>query len=120
MGADEDIQCQTLGRAQGTLSKRGWKECRIVPHVNGVQNELNKAHKHSQKQKQQSESLYGSELGSLHICYGCGAWCSCGATKRVTRGFSDSFCLLFSSFLVPLAIYIAFVPSPIVARYVVF
>ena len=44
---------------------------------------------------QRSGSLYRSDIGLLHIYYGCVAWCSCEISKS-GRGGSD-FLLAFES-----------------------
>jgi hypothetical protein len=47
----------------------------------------------------QSGSLHGSNLGHLHICYGCVAWCSCGTPNSASgRAVSDSFTRLWDTF----------------------
>ena len=51
-----------------------------TPGKHGSQNQLSRVHAHSRSQrlKQQSCSLYGSVLGSLHICYRSLVWYFCG------------------------------------------
>lgn len=67
------------------------------PGAKGPQNQLTWAHRGSQRWNQLSKSLYGSNLGSLHICYGCVAWCSCGTPTSKSGDVSDS-CLLWGHF----------------------
>lgn len=35
---------------------------------------------------EQSGSLYGSDLGSSHVCHGCIAWCSCRRHNSGSEG----------------------------------
>jgi hypothetical protein len=59
--------------------------------------ESTRAHSVSQQLSQQSGTLHGSDLGPLHICYGCVASCSYG-TNSESRAFSDSFACLWKPF----------------------
>lgn len=52
----------------------------------------------SQRLKQQSWMLYGSELGSMHICSVCLAWCSCGTTDNRSGAYSWVFDYLWDTF----------------------
>ena len=47
--------------------------------------------KSSERLNQQSGSLYGSDIGPLHIRYGCVAMCSCRAPNSGNGLVSDSF-----------------------------
>ena len=48
------------------------------------------AYRELQKLKEESWTLYGSELGPLHICYGNVAWCVGGTPESGSGGVSDS------------------------------
>lgn len=91
MGADVYSHSQTLGREKvqigglywvpllnlEELQRRRWGgtvgiEELKTPGEHALKNELTKAHRGSKKLKCQSQSLHGSELGPLNICYGCG------------------------------------------------
>lgn len=50
------------------------------------QNQLNRAHSGPKILKAELGRLYRSDLGSLHIWYGCRAWCSRGTTKSESSG----------------------------------
>lgn len=70
-------------------SCRGGKEPERskTPQEHGPQNQLTGMRVGSQR----SGSLYGSDLGFLHVCYGCVAHCFGGTSNRWSRG---SFWLL--------------------------
>ena len=52
----------------------------------------------SQRLKQLSQSLYVSDLGPLHICYCCIAWCTFGTPSSGSRGCFWCLCLLLVPF----------------------
>jgi hypothetical protein len=59
-------------------------------------NQVNRADRGSQRLEQQSGSLHGSDLGPLHTCYGCVAWCFSGTPNSGSWVVSDSFACPFS------------------------
>jgi hypothetical protein len=72
--ANAETHSQTLGGGRGTPQKRA----RLLgPDKSSRTPELGRAHRGSQRLRQQSKTLYGSELDPLHICYGWVAWCFC-------------------------------------------
>jgi hypothetical protein len=74
------------GRSQ-IVGSRGLR----TPGEEGPQNQLSRAHRGSQRLKWQTQTLYGSNLGPLHIPYGCVAWCPCGTTNSGMESISNSF-----------------------------
>jgi hypothetical protein len=70
-------------QTQGTNPTEEWEEGlkepegSRTPGGNSSQNQLSRACSGSHRLKRQTRTLYGSELGPLHILYGCIA-CSCG------------------------------------------
>lgn len=51
----------------------------------GPQSQWSRVHSDSQRLKQQSYSLYRTDLSPLHICYGCVPWCFCGNLNSESR-----------------------------------
>lgn len=90
---------KTLGRAEGTLKKRGkWLQEIEGPRTawkHSPHNHLSRDHRGSQKLKQQSQILYGPEFGPLYICYGCVGWCCVGERGSVSDSFACPLGTLF-------------------------
>jgi hypothetical protein len=84
MAANGESHSQTLGRAllrkrvEGLVEPNGSR----IPQVQCSQDQLTR----TQVDSQRSGSLYGSDLGLLHICYGCIALCSCGTPNSRSKG----------------------------------
>lgn len=87
----------TCGRGQGRTVER--KRLQDTTE-NFPQSQLKRTHRGSMRLNQHSGSLYGSDLGPLHICYNGIPCFSCGIPRSGSGGISD-FCLL----LVPLSSY---------------
>ena len=90
MHADAETHSQTLGGASGTPQKRRRKDHGSQwsqgHHKN---NQLSGAHRGSWRLKVQSWTPGGSDLGPLHILYGCVLGVLVGV-----EGVSDSYLLL--------------------------
>lgn len=91
--------CYALGWvlcSSNTLQKDFWARC-IEKTRETQQTKLTK--QGSQRLNQQSQSLLGSELGLLLICYGCTTWGFCVPTNSGSRwGCFWLFCLLLGPF----------------------
>lgn len=110
MGTDAETYSQTLGGAQGIMSKREeGQEGLRTPEGHGSQKQLSRVHRGSQKLKWQPWSLHSSVLGSLQKCWGCSACGFCGSA-------SDFFCL----FLPSQTLIQEFVPSLAITCYGMF
>ena len=57
-----------------------------------------RAHRDSQRLKQQSWSLHWSVISPLHISSACFAWCFCETSNSVSRTISDSFAWSWEGF----------------------
>lgn len=71
------------------------------------QQTLSWAHRVSHSLNWQPQSLHGTDLGALHICYSCIVWSSCGNPSCGILGCLWLFCKLLkssSSYWVPLVI----------------
>ena len=82
-----------------------------------------RAHRDSQRLNRELESLYRSDLGSLHICYGCVAWCSYGTPNIGGEGSLTVGCSwdpFPSTGLPQLALISGYVVSLIVTCYATF
>jgi hypothetical protein len=72
---------------------------------------------------QRSGSLYGSDLGSLHICYGCVAQCTCETPNSGTRLFLTLLPAFGTPFLLLdclVTLMSEYVPCLIVTCYAIF
>jgi hypothetical protein len=103
MGTDAETHSQTLCRALGTNPAAPLtpppppkREEGVLSKLEGLktsgeqdpQNQLSRNHMDLIKsQKQQTWTLYGSDLGSWHIFYGCAVWCSCGSPNSGSWGY---------------------------------
>jgi hypothetical protein len=86
----------------GSPGKRGRKECRSrrswkMLREHGTLNQLNSAHRGSQRLKGQTQSIHGPESGTLKMVWML-AWCSCGIPNSGKRCTSDSFAGSWDSF----------------------
>lgn len=98
MWADEGTHSQKLSRARAPTKRRRRKNCRSQigwehPENTAYKNQLNRAHRGSQRLKGQT--------WTLHIPYGCAASCYCGTPNSGNRRIcvSESCPLLGTLFL---------------------
>ena len=97
----------------------------IIRRYNDPQNQLNRAHRISQKLKRQPWSLHRYKLGPLLIDYSCIAYCSCGTPNSRSGRWKcltllSVFGTLPSTGLPHPAVIWGFVPHHVVIRCTMF
>lgn len=88
---------------QGTQRRWRWRIVRArgvrgTMRTSSTKNQLSRIHRGSQRLKGQTWNLFGSELGPLHVPYGCVAWCSYGNFNSGTEDCPWLFFLNLESF----------------------